>query len=395
MKAVKAIIAGTILTPAEEIRNGVILVEGHRIAKVGPRDQVKIPQSAAVIDYQDRTVVPGFIDIHIHGAVGYDLMEATPEAVAAVGKYLARHGTTSYAATTVAASLEKTLNAAKGLGEIIRASNSSHMVSDKISGAQPVCIHLEGPFLNVKRRGAHPASQIQKPSIELLAKFLDAADGTVRILTLAPELEGALAVLEYARSKGLKVGIGHSNATYEEAKSAIEAGATHAVHFFNAMRPFLHRDAGIIGAVLTDDRISAELICDGIHVEPTAIRLLVRQKGVERLILVSDSLSGAGMPDGNYRLGNFTVHVAGGVCRTVEGSLAGSTIMLDAALRNLSSYTGLSYKECLPCVTSNPARILGLETQKGVIAPRADADLAVLDQEFYVTQTYVRGRPVL
>jgi N-acetylglucosamine-6-phosphate deacetylase len=177
--------------------------------------------------------------------------------------------------------------------------------------------------------------------------------------------------------------------------SAIEAGATHAVHCFNAMRPFMHRDAGIIGAVLTDDRVSAELICDGIHVEPTAIRLLVRSKGVDRLILVSDSLSGAGMPDGNYRLGNFTVHVAGGVCRTVEGSLAGSTIMLDAALRNLSAYTGLSYRECLPCVTCNPARILGLETQKGVIAPRADADLAVLDQEFYVTQTYVRGRPVL
>lgn len=395
MKAVKAIIAGTIYTPAEEIHNGVILVEGHRIAKVGPREQVKIPQGAAVIDYQDRTVVPGFIDIHIHGAVGYDLMEATPEAIAAVGKYLARHGTTSYAATTVAASLDRTLNATKGLSEIIRASNSSHVVPDNIAGAQPVCIHLEGPFLNIKRRGAHPASQIQKPSTELLAKFLEAADGTVRLLTLAPELEGALTVLEFARNKGLKVGIGHSNATYEEAERAIEAGATHAIHFFNAMRPFMHRDSGIIGAVLTDDRVSAELICDGIHVEPTAIRVLVRSKGVERLILVSDSLSGAGMPDGNYRLGNFTVHVAGGVCRTVEGNLAGSTIMLDAALRNLSAYTGLSYKQCLPCVTSNPASILGMENQKGLIAPRADADLAVLDQQFYVTQTYVRGRPVL
>ena len=395
MKAVKAILAGTIYTPAEKIRNGVILIEGHRIAKVGPRDQVKIPPGATIIDNQDRTVVPGFIDVHIHGAVGYDLMEATPEAVEAVGKYLARHGTTSYAATTVAASLERTLDAARGLGEIIRASNGAHVVSDKIAGAQPLCIHLEGPFLNVKKRGAHPASQIQKPSIELLTRILDAAGGTARILTLAPELEGALAVLEFARSKGMKVGIGHSNATYEEAKSAIDAGATHAVHCFNAMRPFTHRDAGIIGAVLTDERVSAELICDGIHVEPTAIRLLVKSKGLERVILVSDSLSGAGMPDGNYRLGNFTVHVAGGVCRTVEGNLAGSTITLDAALRNLSAYTGFSYRQCLPCVTTNPARILGLEAQKGVIAPRADADLAVLDQEFYVTQTYVRGRPVL
>ncbi|MEJ2008147.1 MAG: N-acetylglucosamine-6-phosphate deacetylase [Acidobacteriota bacterium] len=395
MKAVKAIIAGTIYTPAEEIHDAVILIEGHRIAKIGPRSQVKVPSGAAVIDNQDRIIVPGFIDIHIHGAVGYDLMEASPEAVVAVGKYLARHGTTSYAATTVAASLERTLSAAKGLGQIIRTSNSSHVVPDKITGAQPVCIHFEGPFLNVRKRGAHPASQIQKPSTELLASFLDAAGGTARMLTLAPELEGALSVLEYARDKGLKVGIGHSNATYEQAKSAIDAGATHAVHCFNAMRPFMHRDAGIIGAVLTDDRVSAELICDGIHVEPTAIRLLARSKGVEQLVLVSDSVSGAGMPDGNYRLGNFTVHVAGGVCRTVEGNLAGSTITLDAALRNLSAYTGLSYRKCLPCVTSNPARILGLEKQKGIIAPRADADLAVLDQGFYVTQTYVRGRPVL
>lgn len=395
MKAVKAIIAGTVYTPTEEIRNGVILLEGRRIATVGSREQVKIPQGAKVIDYQDRTVVPGFIDIHIHGAVGYDLMEATPEAVASVGKYLARHGTTSYAATTVAASLERTLNAAKGLGEIIKASNAAHVASDRISGAQPVGIHLEGPFLNIKRRGAHPASQIRKPSIELLDRFLEAAQGTARILTLAPELEGALTVLEHAKSKGLKVGIGHSNATYEQAKSAIDAGATHAVHCFNAMRPFMHRDAGIIGAVLTDDRVSAELICDGIHVEPTAIRLMVRSKGAERLILVSDSLSGAGMPDGNYRLGNFTVHVAGGVCRTVEGNLAGSSVTLDAALRNLSAYTGLSFRECLPCVTANPARILGLEKQKGIIAPKADADLAILDQEFYVTQTYVQGRPVL
>lgn len=395
MKAVKAILAGTVYTPSEEIHDATILIEGHRIAKIGTRNQVKIPSGATVIDNQDRIVVPGFIDIHIHGAVGYDLMEATPEAVQAVGKYLARHGTTSYAATTVAASLERTLNAANGLGQIIRTSNGSQVVSDNITGAQPVCIHLEGPFLNVKKRGAHPASQIQKPSTELLGRLLGAAGGTARILTLAPELEGALTVLEYARDKGLRVGIGHSNATYEQAKSAIDAGATHAVHCFNAMRPFMHRDAGILGAVLTDDRVSAELICDGIHVEPTAIRLLVRSKGVDRLVLVSDSVSGAGMPDGNYRLGNFTVHVAGGVCRTVEGNLAGSTITLDAALRNLSAYTGLSYSECLPCITANPARILGFEKQKGTIAPRSDADLAVLDQEFYVTQTYVRGRPVL
>jgi N-acetylglucosamine-6-phosphate deacetylase len=395
MKALKAILAGTIYTPAEEIKNGVIVIDGHRITKVGAREDIKLPAGATTIDNQDRIVVPGFIDMHIHGAAGHDLMEATPEALASVATYLARHGTTSYLATTVTASLDRTLHAARALGEIIRASQSSHGAADKFAGAHPVGIHFEGPFINPKKRGAHPVSQIQKPSADTLARILDAAGSAARVLTLAPELEGALAVLEYARSRGLRVALGHTNATAEEAERAIAAGATYAVHLYNAMRPFMHRDPGVIGAVLTDDRVSAELICDGVHVEAMSIRLLVMAKGLERVILASDSSSGAGMPDGNYRLGNFTVHVAGGVCRTVEGNLAGSTITLDAAVRNLANFTGLSYQACLHCATLNPARILGMEKQKGVIAPGADADLAILDRNYFVTQTYVRGKPVL
>lgn len=395
MKGTKAILAGMIYTPTEEITNGVILIEGHHIAKVGPKDRIKIPAGATIIDNQDRLVVPGFIDVHIHGAAGHDLMEATGEAVSAVAAYLARHGTTSFVATTVTASLDRTLRAVRDLGEIIRTSEGAHGAIDKLAGAQPLGIHLEGPFLNVKKRGAHPASQIRKPSTEMLERILDAANGAACMLTLAPELDGALEVLEFARRRGLRVGIGHSNATFEEAERAVVAGATYAVHVYNSMRNFHHRDAGILGAVLTDDRVTAELICDGMHVEPPAIRLLVKSKGLERVVLASDSLSGAGMPDGNYRLGNFTVHMAGGVSRTAEGNLAGSALTLDAALRNLASFTGISYKQCLPCATLNPARIVGMEKQKGVISPGADADLAVLDQNHFVTQTYVRGRPVL
>ena len=395
MKATKAILAGTIYTPTEAIENGVILMDSSRVTKVGKRDDIKIPSTATVIDNTDRIVVPGFIDMHIHGASGHDLMEGTPEAVSAVGTFLARHGTTSYLATTVTATLDRTLHAASSLCELIRASQSSHGASDKIAGAQPLGIHFEGPFLNAKKRGAHPVSQLRKPSVEIAGKILDQADDTARIFTLAPELEGALTVLEYVKGRGLRVGIGHSNATFEEAERAIAAGATHAVHVYNAMRSFAHRDSGIIGAILTDDRVSAELICDGVHVEASAVRVLVRSKGLSRIILVSDSSSGAGIPDGNYRLGNFTVHVAGGVCRTVEGNLAGSTITLDAAVRNLSTFTGFTYQECLPCATLNPARMLGMEKQKGVIAPGADADLAILDRDYFVTHTYVRGRPGL
>jgi N-acetylglucosamine-6-phosphate deacetylase len=395
MKTIRAILAGSILTPLERFEDGVILIDGHRIVKVGPKAKIKIPSSATVIDNRDRLIVPGFLDMHIHGAAGRDLMEATPDAVSAVANYLARHGTTSFVATTVTASLERTLCATKGLGEIINTSHHSHGESDKIVGAQPVAIHFEGPFLNIKRRGAHPASQIQMPSLEIMSRMLDAAAGTAKVVTMAPELDGALPVLESLCARGVRVGIGHSDATYDEAERAIAAGATHATHCFNAMRPFGHRDSGIIGAVLTDDRVRAELICDGVHVEPGAIRLLVKSKTLSRVILVSDSLSGAGMPDGNYPVGNFTIQVASGVCRTAEGNLAGSTVTLDASVRNLAEYLGASYQECLPCATLNPARLLGISDKKGVIAPGADADLAILDNKFYVTQTYVRGRPVL
>jgi N-acetylglucosamine-6-phosphate deacetylase len=305
--------------------------------------------------------------------------------------YLARHGVTSFLATTVSASRERTLLAARNLGAIIRQSQNQQEDTGKVTGAQPLGIHFEGPFLNVDRRGAHRASEVRNPSTKELEQLLEAAGTAARVLTLAPELDGAMAVLKLARERGLCVAIGHSNATYDQAEKAIAAGASHAVHVYNAMRPFAHRDAGILGAVLTDDRVSAELICDGLHVEAPAIRLLVRSKGIERVILVSDSLSAAGMPDGDYPLGSFAVHVAGGVCRTVEGNLAGSTLTLDSALRNLASFTGRRFGEVLLAATLNPAKILGLEKRKGIIAPGADADLAILDQEYKVTEAYVRG----
>lgn len=392
--SITAILAGKILTPLEEIRSGVILVEGDRIAEVGKKESVKIPADATVIDHNDRAIAPGFIDMHIHGAAGHDFMEATPEAVSTIGAFLARHGTTSYVATTVTAAIERTIQAAKGLGEIINASRLPEAALGP-AVAQPLGVHFEGPFINPIRKGAHPAADIKKPDLDTLQRMMDATGGTSLVMTLASEMEDALALLEYAREHGVRVGIGHSNATFEEAEAAVSAGATHAVHLYNAMRPFSHRDPGIMGATLTDDRLSAELICDGHHVDPAAVRLAVRAKGLKRIILITDSLSATGMPDGSYQLGQFTVIVSGGVCRTVEGNLAGSTITLEKALRNLMNFTGSTFQDCLPCATLNPAKLLGFEERKGVIAIGADADLAVLDSNYVVRQAYVRGRSVV
>jgi N-acetylglucosamine-6-phosphate deacetylase len=236
----------------------------------------------------------------------------------------------------------------------------------------------------------HPAKWIAAPSSPLLAQLLAEARGTAQILTLAPELPGALELIAEARRAGLVISLGHTDATYEQAQAAIEAGASHAAHVFNAMRPFSHRETGVIGAVLTSPKVSAELIADGVHVDEAAIRMLVSLKTPERVILVSDGMSATGMPDGKYQLGMFVVKVSGGVARNTEGKLAGSTLTLDRALRNMVAL-GVPLAAALRMVTANPARQIGLGARKGVLTPGADADLVFLDDKLEVSGVMTRG----
>jgi N-acetylglucosamine-6-phosphate deacetylase len=382
-----AIHADRALTPFEEIPHAIVVIQGSKILAVGQRGQVVLPRGAREMAAPGKTIVPGFVDVHIHGAGGHDVMEGTRDALETIAATVARHGTTSLVATTVTASEMQTCRSVAGIARFILASGLSPA---RELGAEILGIHFEGPFINPVRRGVHPAQWIAAPSLALLSLFLEEARGTGAILTLAPELPGALDLIAAACKAGLVVSLGHTDATYEEAQAAIAAGARHATHVYNAMRPFSHADIGVIGAVTRSPDVSAELIADGVHVDATAMRKLLDVKSAERVILISDGTAATGMPDGKYQLGTLEVRVKRGVCRNAEGKLAGSTLTLDRALRNIVAL-GVPFAEALRTVTANPARQLGLSARKGVLAAGADADLVFLDADLEISGVMTRG----
>jgi N-acetylglucosamine-6-phosphate deacetylase len=379
---------GRAFTPTVELADAGILFRDGVMEEIGSREALTLPSGAQEISALDKIAVPGFIDVHIHGAGGHDVMEGSAEALTAVASTVARHGTTSIVATTVTANPDDTVRSIEGIAKYICDQHESGSGRAEVLG-----LHFEGPFISPVRRGVHPAEWISLPSAELLERFLQAADGKAQILTIAPELLGAAPCIDAARKAGMVVAMGHTNATYEQARAAIARGARHAVHVYNAMRPFSHRDSGVIGAVLTSPEVSAELIADGVHVDEAAMRLLLQAKGAGGVVLISDGISATGMPDGKYLLGQFEVTVSGGVCRNTEGKLAGSTLTLDRALRNVVGL-GASLGDAVRMLTTNPASLLGLEFKKGALRTGADADIVLLDENLQVNQVFVRGGTV-
>lgn len=373
------------LTPTTEIPDAGILIRDGVIESIGPREGMSLPPGAQEIAAPQQTAVPGFVDVHIHGAGGHDVMAGTEQALAGVARTIARHGTTSFVATTVTASPDDICRSVEGIARFITTQHETDEPRAEVLG-----VHYEGPFISAARRGVHPKEWIQLPSADLLEKFLHSASGNARILTIAPELLGAAPCIDAARKAGLVVAMGHTDATYEQARAAISRGVHHAVHVYNAMRPFSHRDSGVIGAVLTSLDVTAELIADGVHVEEAAMRILLQAKGPGCVILVSDGISATGMPDGNYMLGKFEVTVSGGVCRNSEGKLAGSTLTLDRGLRNIVAL-GVSLHDAVGMLTANPARLLGIEFKKGALRTGADADIVLLDEGLHVAKVWVRG----
>src|SRR5437588_201056 len=329
------ITAKYLFTPTERIDLPVITIEDGVITVVDSQEHSELPANAAHFDFPGMVLAPGFIDIHVHGGAGHDVMEADNSALAAIEAGMARHGVTSYLPTTVTAPEDRLLHALEHLGKSVADQD------ERQHRAAPLGIHLEGPFISHAKRGVHPPENLLQPSPEKLDRFWQACGGTIRMMTIAPELPGAVETIQYAKGRGVIASIGHSNATYQEVSDGIAAGAHHATHTFNAMRALDHREPGILGAVLTNDMLTADIIADGVHIAPAVVKMFLTAKGPERAILITDAISATGMPDGRYRLGTFDVEVKGGRCE-FNGKLAGSVLTLDRAVRNVMSYTAWS-----------------------------------------------------
>jgi len=356
---------------AKLLDDPIVVLEDGLIASISSRTDSESPSHGEVRHYAGATLAPSFFDVHIHGCAGHDVMEATSPALSAVGSFLASRGTGNYLATTVTAPMDTTLQSLSALAKLLSAPHTPGQ-------ARPLGIHFEGPFLSHTKRGVHPPAYLQEPSIAAFDRMFEAAGGHARLMTLAPELPGAAELAAHAVSRGVRVSVGHSNATAAETRALIAVGAISATHTFNAMRPLDHREPGILGTVLSNDALYAELICDGVHTAEEIVRIWWKAKGPERGLLVTDAMSATGMPDGEYHLGGFAVQVANGRAMA-DGVLAGSVLTLDRALTNFLHFTGAPLNEALRLLTANPAAMTGLSGQAGSLAAGQPARLVAVD----------------
>jgi len=382
---ITAIFADHILLPERVLHRGVILIQDGRITAVSEQAGFELPERVERLDAINCTIAPGFIDLHNHGAVGVEFVEGSPEAVAKIAAFYTRHGVTGFLAGIGgdAQAIECGIEAVLAYQRSEAAARNATLLG----------IHLEGPFINPQFCGAFTLESIVPPDAALFEKYYQLSQGQIRMVTLAPELPGAEAVVRLALSHGVAPSAGHSNATQAELVAAAGWGVSHITHTYNAMRPLNHREPGILGAALVEPGLSAEIIADGIHVHPAMVRLLLRARGADGVCLVTDSVGAAGMPDGSYHFEGQDVVVANQSVRLGDGTLCGSMLSMDQGLRNLVNFQAASLLEASIAASRTPARAIGLE-HKGAIAAGMDADLVALDEGLNVRWTMIGGRVV-
>lgn len=372
------IVNGRLLIGGNIVSNKDVLIEGNKIRAIGNG-----LYGDNIIDAGGNYVSPGFVDIHIHGSSGFDTMDGTFEAINTISKSVAMHGTTSFLPTTMTEDKGKIKNAIKNVFDN----------KDRVEGAEILGVHMEGPFINAKQKGAQDDKFILKPTVENFTEICGEYVNIVKLVTIAPEVDGALELIRYLKEKNIIASVGHTDSTYDDVALGYKAGITHATHVFNAMKGFHHREVGTVGAVFDLD-ISAEVIADGIHSVFPAIRALIRLKGKEKVNLITDAMMAANLRDGLYQLGGQDVYVKDGAARLKSGVLAGSTLTLDKAIKNILSNTDLSLPESVALASYNNAKVIGVDDRKGLIKEGYDADIVIFDENIEIKKTIVGGKIV-
>lgn len=373
LKNVTAYIAGKGLIKTD------IAIEDGKIAAIGKLDVEPIFET-------DGIVLPGFIDEHIHGAGGSDAMDGTEEALQTISEYVAKEGTTGFLATTMTQSPENIGKALKNVKNVRE--------KGEYKGAEVLGVHLEGPFISPKHVGAQPLEYVAKPAPETFDKYNELSGGNIKIVTLAPEVEGGLDLVKHLAGIGVVASIGHTGAKFSDVEAAVAAGATNVTHTYNAQTPLHHREAGVVGAAMLFDELNCEMICDTIHVSVPAIRIFVKNKPHDKFTLITDAMRAKGMPDGLSELGGQQVFVKNGEARLADGTLAGSVLKMNVAIKNLVEKAGVSLTEAVDFASANPAKNLGLYDERGSIEVGKRADFAVMDKDFDILCTVVGGKVV-
>ncbi len=381
------ITGGTIITPFKLISGKAIIVEKRKIRKLANEEELNTATmiGAELIEAKDKFIIPGYIDIHVHGGGGSDVMDENYEAIKKIAITHSRFGTTAFLPTTMTMNKNKIMGSLRSICEAVKKGTG---------GAEILGINLEGPYINPEKKGAQKEIDIKKPSIEEFKEFNKASGNLIRLVTIAPEMPGAIELIKYLYKQKIIVSAGHSNATYVQTQAGIKAGLSHITHIFNAMRGLHHREPGVVGAALTSSKLTIEIIADGIHVHPIVLRILTQIKEDIKLILITDAMRATGIKDGNYDLGGQEVTVSKGQARLKDGTLAGSVLTMGKAVKNMVNTVGIQLPKAIQMASFNPAKAIGIDDKKGSLEPDKDADIVILNKNLETELTMVAGKVV-